>query len=122
MPTNNILFQLALCLSLFLPAAMAEGLAVPDKEHRQGMSFEEYSKYRENMRLHMEKMKPDEARQKPEASAKPSAQMEKSQRDSAYGQGYQSRTPSEDRPDVGAANRPERPRVERFNRGDMGRR
>jgi len=111
-----------LCLSLFVPAAMAEDIAAPDKEQRKSMSYEEYSKYRENMRMQMEKMKPEEARQKTEASGNPSDQAEKSQRDSTYGKGYHSRTPAVDIPDTGAGNRPERPRPERFNRGDMGRR
>lgn len=118
----SIFSFLLLCMSLFVPAAMAEDVVVPDKEHRKGMSYEEYSKYRENMRLHMEKMKPEDASQKTVASGSPSVQTEKSQHGSAYGKGYHSRTPSVDKPAMGAGDRPERPRVERFNRGDMGRR
>jgi hypothetical protein len=51
MQIYNIAFQLLLCMSLLVPVANAENLSVPDKEHRQGMSYEEYSNYREKMRL-----------------------------------------------------------------------
>lgn len=122
MQTNIISFQLALCLSLLAPAALAEGIAVPDREHRKGMSYEEYSKYRENMRMQIEQMKPEDARLKTDTSGSPTDQTKQAPRDSAYGQGYHSRPPSVDRPDTGAGNRPERPAPERFNRGDMGRR
>jgi len=115
MQISNFSFLPALCMGLLVSAAMAEELAVPDKEHRQGMSYEEYSHYREKMRKHMEKMHPEEHGQMPE-------QMEKINPNSAYGQGYRSRELAEDRPDIVSGSRPEHPRVERFDRGSMGRR
>ena len=114
-------FQLMLCMSLFVPVAKAENLSVPDKEHRQGMSYEEYSNYREKMRMHMERMTPEERKQAQDSSGRPPERMEKPNHDSAYGQGYHSRDQAESRPGMGAGNKPDHPRVERFNRGDMGR-
>jgi hypothetical protein len=122
MQTIPIRFLLALCIGLPIPAAMAQGIVAPDREQRKSMSYEEYSKYRENMRLQMEKIKPKEAKQKADSSGNSPEQSLPSPRDSAYGQGYHSRPSSVDRPDTGAGNRPERPGPERFNRGDMGRR
>jgi hypothetical protein len=113
----NYLFQFVLCMSLSIPLAMAENLSIPDKDHRQGMSYKEYSAYRENMRKLME-----ERRQSPNLSGHPAAQAEKINPKSAYGQGYQSRNSMGDRPERGIDNKPDRPRLERFNRGDMGRR
>lgn len=113
---------LALCMSLFVPAAMAENLSVPDKVHRQGMSYEEYSNYREQMRLHMEKMHQEELKPAPPPSNPAPDKTEKPDPNSAYGQGYHTRSQAENRPVMGPGNRPDRPRSERFNRGDMGRR
>lgn len=115
MQISNFALLPALCMSLLVSAAMAEELAVPDKEHRQGMSYEEYSHYREKMRKHMEKMHQAEPGQKSE-------QTEKINPDSAYGQGYHSRERAGDRPVVVSGSRPEHPRVERFDRGSMGHR
>jgi len=115
MQISNISFPLVLCASLFATAAMAEGIAVTDREHRKGMSYEEYSEYREKMRMQMNKIQP-------ENSSKPPDLAEKPNRDSEYGKGYHARSPSQDRPDKADVTRPERPRAERFNRGDMGRR
>lgn len=115
-------FRFLLCMSLLVPAAMAETFSVPDKERRQGMSYEEYSSYREKMRKRMEgnKLPAAEQKQPSESSRFAPEKIEKS--GSTYGQGYQSRNATDDRPDMAAINRPERPRFERFNRGDMGRR
>lgn len=115
MQISNFAFLPVLCMGLLVSAAMAEELAVPDKEHRQGMSYEEYSHYREKMRKHMEKMHPEERMQAPEQTGKINP-------NSAYGQGYRSRERTEDRPDIGSGSRPEHPRAERFDRGSMGRR
>jgi hypothetical protein len=120
---NFATLTIALCMSLSATHVMAQDVAVPSQEQRRGMSYEEYSSVRENMRLRMEKMQ--EAKRKQEASREPSAVEEPVQLvpDSAYGQGYDTRNRSD------AAGRPERPerierpaRIERFNRGDMGRR
>lgn len=119
MQTTNFSFPLALCLSLCAPAALAQSISVPDEERRQGMSYEEYSQYREKMRVQMEKSKPEETKQ-PQAA--PANQPDKASQDSAYGQGYHSRNPAQYQPQNEAGSRPERPRPERINRGDMGRR
>lgn len=122
MQTTNFSIPLALCLSLCAPAALAQSISVPDEERRQGMSYEEYSQYREKMRVQMEKLKSEEAKQTQTAPANPANQSEQSNQDSAYGQGYHSRNPAQYRPQNEAGSRPERPRPERINRGDMGRR
>ncbi|HUX90886.1 MAG TPA: hypothetical protein VMV48_09380 [Gallionellaceae bacterium] len=121
MRITNFSLPAILCMSLFLPPAMAEQLSVPDKAHRQGMSYEEYSKYREKMRTQMESRKHEDFKPKQAPSNSPSGQIEQSQGGSAYGKGYHSRNPPEDRPHVDAV-RPDRPHGERFNRGGMGRR
>lgn len=122
MQISNFAFLVILCMSLFVPVALAEDISVPDKEHRQGMSYEEYSTYREKMRMQMENKKPENLKPNQMPANSPSDQMEKRQRDSAYGKGYHARNPSEGRPDIDAGSRPDRPRAERFNRGSMGRR
>lgn len=122
MQTSSLTFSLLLCMSLVPVAAGAEAISIPDSEERQGMTYEEYSKYREKMRMQMEQISPGDKEQETEPSADSSEKAEKSQRDSTFGQGYHSRKRSEDKPDTSAKERPERPRVERFNRGDMGRR
>jgi hypothetical protein len=109
MQIYSFTFLPVFCMSLFVPAVMAENLSVPDKDHRQGMSYEEYSSYRER-------------RQLPDSSRRPNEQMEKPNPNSAYGQGYQSRKLAEERAERSVDSRPERPSFERFNRGDMGRR
>jgi len=114
---------LLLCTSLFAPVAMAqEQFTAPDKEHRQGMSYEEYSQFREKMRMRMEKMHQERLEQNQESADRPAQQTERTQPDNAYGKGYHSRNRAEDRPDAGPDRQPERPRFERFNRGDMMRR
>jgi hypothetical protein len=122
MQIYNIAFQLLLCMSLLVPVANAENLSVPDKEHRQGMSYEEYSNYREKMRLHMDKMHPQDPKQAPAPSSPTPEQTDKLNPNSAYGQGYHSRERTEDRPDAASGSRPEHPRGDRFDRGGMGRR
>lgn len=122
---NFATLTIALCMSLSATQVMAQDVAVPSQEQRRGMSYEEYSSVRENMRLRMEKMQ--ETKRKQEALREPDSD-EKTGRtgaDSTYGQGYDTRNRSES----AAAGRPERPerverpaRIERFNRGDMGRR
>ena len=122
MQISNFALPLMLCMSLFVPVAMAEDISVPDNERRQGMSYEEYSAYREKMRMQMENKKPEDLKPNQIPANSSSDQMEKPQRDSAYGKGYHTRNPSEGRPDIDAGSRPDRPRAERFNRGGMGRR
>lgn len=122
MQISNFSLPAIFCMCLYVPVTMAEGISVPDKSRREGMSYEEYSAYREKMRLQMEKNKTGDSQQKPAASTSPAIQPEKPAQEGAYGKGYHSRNPAGDRPDMGAGNRPDRPRAERFNRGDMGRR
>jgi len=118
--------QMLVCMCLFVPAAYAEDFSIPDKEHRQGMSYEEYSRVREKMRKHIESVPPEAQQQ--EASSRGAEASAKTQHDSRYGQGYHSRNEAADRPDVpdipaiDAGSRPDRPHIERFNRSDMGRR
>jgi len=122
----NLALNLALCMSLFVSVAKAENISVPDKEHRQGMSYEEYSHYRENMRehmgKHMERMTPEERKQAQGTSARPPERIGKHNHDSAYGQGYHSREKAEGKPDLNSDSKPEHPRSERFNQGQMRRR
>lgn len=122
MQISNIIYRLMLCMSLFVPAAMAENISVPDNNQRQGMSYEEYSNYREKMRMQMEKNKSEDMQQKQTPANSSSGQMDKPAHDSSYGKGYHSRNQPELRPDTGSSNRPDHPRGERLNRGDMGRR
>jgi hypothetical protein len=113
---------IALCMSLGATHAMAQDVAVPSQEQRRGMSYEEYSSVRENMRLRMEKMQ--ETKRKQEALREPDSDEKTGHTgtDSTYGQGYDTRNRS-DAMAVGRPERVERPaRIERFNRGDMGRR
>jgi len=110
-------------MSLSIPVALADGITIPDREHRKGMSYEEYSSFREKMRQQMESRNADAPRRTTnDEGGNPADQAEKSQRDKAYGQGYHSRTAPEDRSPPRADSKPERPRADRFNRGDMGRR
>ena len=119
--TKSVL-PLALSMSLFVLPAFAEDLSMPDKEHRQGMSYEEYSNFRAKMRDQMEKAHQEELKQanKPD-SARPE-KSEESEQKNTYGKGYHMRDRDEARPDTTPDSRPERPRAERFNRGDMMRR
>ena len=57
MQHRKIVLTLALSLCFFTSVSKGENIAVPDKEQRQGMSFEEYSNYREEMRTQMEQRK-----------------------------------------------------------------
>lgn len=119
-------FYFTLLISLFAPVAMAQDFTPPDKEHRQGMSYEEYSSYREKMRMRMEKMTPEERKQAHEMMGRPDGKMdgkmERPNPDSAYGQGFHTRKQPDDRPANASGNRADRPRVERFNRGERLRR
>ena len=118
MQKPKLTLQLALIMSLCVAPAFAEDFSMPDKEHRQGMSYEEYKNYREKMRLQMEKARQEEQKQAPKAAAKRSESQETTERGSAYGQGYHSRGREDMRPDSRPDNRPERPQFEKFNRGN----
>ena len=114
--------QILLCMSLFAPVVQAQETVATDKTHREGMSYEEYSKFRAKMRQNMEKMHSDEQKQSQDANSTPQEKMKMRHHDSTYGQGYRSRV-TEDRPDTARENRPDHPqRIERIERGDMGRR
>jgi rare lipoprotein A (peptidoglycan hydrolase) len=106
---------LTLCAGLCTAPAMAGELSVPDKEKRQGMSYEEYSNYREKMRQRMASEQPADSRQVTSPSDGTQAETEQAGHASSYGQGYSSRKPAADRPDRPA-------RAERFSRDAMGRR
>lgn len=122
---NFASLTIAVFMSLSATFAMAQDVAVPNQEQRRGMSYEEYSSVRENMRLRMEKMQ--KTKRKQEASREPGSDETtgRTRADSTYGQGYNTRN----RSDAATVERPERververpARIERFNRGDMGRR
>jgi hypothetical protein len=104
------------------PVARAENISIPDKNHRREMSYEEYSNYREKMRMQMKQKHPEESKRPPDTLSHPADQAEKQKPDGAYGQGYRARNRTDDKPDSPANNRPDRPRFERFSRGDMMRR
>lgn len=114
MLTLPFTLTLAIFTGVLAPVAMAQDFTPPDREHRQGMSYEEYSSYREQMRIRMEKMTPEERRLARETMPPPSDQTERPKHNSAYGQGFHTRPQKEQMPD--------RPRVERFNKENMGRR
>lgn len=116
----NSVLPLLFCLGLFATVAGAEELAVPDKEQREGMSYEEYAKHREKMRQRMEDTHPDKRKQPQESSPPTAEKTDTPRQDSAYGQGYSARN-REDKPDVSSRSRPERPEG-RFSREGMGRR
>lgn len=122
MQKSTFALQILLCLSLFAPMVQAQETTATDKAHRQGMSYEEYAKFRAKMRQNMEKMHSGEQKHSRDANNSQQEVMKMHRHDSAYGQGYRSRV-SEGRPDTGRDSRPEHPqRVERSERGDMGRR
>jgi len=100
----------------------AENIAIPDKVRRQEMSYEEYSNYREKMRMQMGKAHSEEAKPTQDAASRATDQIDKSKPESAYGQGYHLRNRADDKPDSAANSKPDRPHFERFNRGDMMRR
>jgi rare lipoprotein A (peptidoglycan hydrolase) len=106
--------MLTLCAGLCAAPAMAGELSVPDKEKRQGMSYEEYSNYREKMRQRMASEQPADSRQAATPSDGTHTETQAGHA-SSYGQGYNSRKPAADRPDRPA-------RAERFSRDAMGRR
>lgn len=120
MRIQNSTWPLLFCLSLFAPVAGAEELAVPDREQRQGMSYEEYAKHREKMRQRMEDSHPNERKLPDEISHAPADKTDKPRQDSTYGQDYSERNRA-DKPEVNSHSRPERPEG-RFSREGMGRR
>jgi len=114
---GTVLFHCLLSACLFAPVVMAQEFPHADRKHRQGMSYEEYSAQREQMRLRMKKMHDEEdmrsSMQKPHTE-----QTEKPRMEGTYGQGFHSRNRHEDRQDTSMNNRQDRPRVERINRGE----
>jgi hypothetical protein len=123
MQTSSITLTLLLCMSLFSAIVSAEMISIPDQEDRKGMSYEEYSKYREKMRMQMENSKPEKDGQQTRATDNDTDTAGKPEKGSKFGQGYDSRNLSAEMPDSIAHDRPERPRrIERPQRGDMGRR
>lgn len=129
MNISHLVLPLLLGLSQLATPALAQELAVPDKEHLNGMSYEEYSGYREKMRMRMEKASPQEQEPMQEPDNRDRDTMNKPAQGSAYGQGYSSRNNvSNDKPETRPDSRPERPQIperpqhERFDRSGMGRR
>lgn len=116
---NSLISPLLLCMSLLSTAALAESIAVPDREHRKGMSYEEYSAFREKMRTQIRNKNNENSGGNRESLNSTTDQAGDSKRDRVYGKGFHSRS-QQDRPDNDARNKPDRPRVEKFNRGNMG--
>lgn len=114
MKASSFALYFWLYMSMLAPVAMAQEIPIPDKAHRQVMNLEEYSKFREKMRLRMERTHAQERKQPNESGDRPAKHTERIKPDSSYGEGYHSRNRSEDRPN----NRPERPHVEKFNKPD----
>jgi nitrate reductase cytochrome c-type subunit len=106
-----------LCMCLLAPAVQAQEFSPPDREHRQGMSYEEYANFREKMRLRMEKNHADQRKAEQEEAAPPAREHSPSN----YGQGYQARQHAAERPEP-RSERPERGHFERPQRGEMMRR
>lgn len=107
-----------LCLTL-ATSAMAQDVAIPDRDQRRGMSYEEYSQLRENMRMRMEKMHNSGSPKNVENEPHENAQAAQQNPESTYGKGYRTRTQENisapERPE--RAERPERPeRVEKISR------
>jgi hypothetical protein len=119
MHIKNLIFQLALCMSLVAPVAKAQEFTAPDRAQRQGMSYEEYRELREKMRMRMEKR--HENQRQPDDANRGAEQAEREKSGSTYGQGFDTRRQREDRPDASPDRRPDHPRFERFNRGDRAR-
>lgn len=117
MRISTVSILLLLCVSLAAPLARAQDIAVPNREQRQGMSYEEYTDFREKMRLRMEKMRAEKRNLPPAENKRPQEEQKQADTERAYGKGYDSRSRNIDRPDI-ADRRPERPRVERFNRAE----
>lgn len=111
----SALTYLLLCAGLSAPLTWAENIAAPDRQQRQGMSYEEYTDFREKMRLRMERMRADERNPPSAENKRPQEEQKEADSERTYGKGYDSRSHNIDRPDI-ADRRPERPRVERFNR------
>lgn len=119
---NPTLPMLLLCTSLFVSAACADELSIPDNEQRQAMSYEEYAKHREEMRQRMEPSPNRDDRKQTQDSPVPTVdKSEKPREDSAYGKGYSARNRAVDKQDNTSRDRPERPEG-RFSRDGMGRR
>lgn len=129
MNISSLVLPLLLGFSLLPASVLAQELAVPDKEHLNGMSYEEYSGYREKMRMRMEKAGTQEQEPMQEPDNRDRDTINKHDQGSAYGQGYSSRNNvSNDKPGTRPDSRPERPQIperpqhERFDRNGMGRR
>jgi len=116
----KIVLILALSMCLLAAASRAESITVPDKEQRQGMSFEDYSSYREKMRTQMEQKKSEEPKPQKESTNRLDEHAEKNQPSGSYGRGYHNRSTGDARPD--APKRPDFQRMERIMRNEMGRR
>ncbi len=115
-------FLLALSLGLLAPVASAQEFSAPNREQRQGMSYEEYRELREKMRTHIDKRQDSQNQQTQEENSRPAQRAEREEKDSAYGQGYNSRKHSDDGLNSSTEKRSDRPRFDRFNRGDRARR
>lgn len=116
---KNSISTATILMVLSISNAFAQDIQVPDKEHRQGMSYDEYVNVREKMRLRLE----SRAKENNQSDDAPAIVKERPDRERHYGQGYLSRHPQVDRMNrVERPERPERPdtprmeKMERFGR------
>lgn len=117
MHNNRIFITFAVCMSLFAPLVAAQELNIPDKAHRQGMTYEEYAALREKMRARMENMTPTERQQLRETMR--NARGERREANRTYGEGYQARRRNMEKAEI-RPDRPEKPqRPERPERPEM---
>lgn len=118
MKTSKRSFLLLLCIHLFAPAAIAQSNPGAEKDAHPGMHTQEQADFREKMRLRMEKMRAEKHKY---GDRTQDDKDDGDQSGSTYGQGFDSRNHSNDRPDAASARRPERPRIERFNHVERAR-
>ena len=119
MSRYKMTLQLVVCMYLFAPASYARDASSPEKQPRNGMSYEEYSSMREKMRMQMDSVGRDDLRQLRESENNSNSRIERPARYNDYGRGYQSRNRDMVRPDNPSgerAERPEHPRFEKHNR------
>ena len=123
MKIASFTIPLALYVSLFASLSAADEIHIPDREHRQGMSYEEYKNFREKMRMRLEKSRVEGNGSASELTQHADEHPDRHREEDTYGKGYRSRILNDGHPDTKPEGRPDRgARVEKFNRGDMMRR
>ncbi len=103
---------LPLSLSLLAAPALAQQPNASDKEHANGMSYQDYENQREKI---LKRMKAPGQQQQGQQAPQGNAKAQPA-RPSTYGQGYGSRNEAAEKPTVEKPSRPERPQFERIER------